>query len=47
MVLSAAIIISLLPFGWVPRLDAAFLLLFLVEFLLRALLIFRGEVLYA
>lgn len=45
--LSAAIIISLLPFGWVPRLDAAFLLLFLIEFLLRALLIFRGEALYA
>ncbi|WP_146158183.1 ion transporter [Enhygromyxa salina] len=43
LVLSAAIIVSLLPFEWVPRLDAVFLLLFLVEFVLRSLLVFRGE----
>jgi hypothetical protein len=47
LILSAAIIVSLLPFGWVTRLDAAFFLLFSLEFVLRALLIFRGEELYA
>ncbi|KIG19588.1 hypothetical protein DB30_00097 [Enhygromyxa salina] len=43
LVLSAAIIVSLLPFEWVPRLDAVFLLLFAAEFVLRSLLVFRGE----
>ena len=43
LILSTAIIVSLLPFGWVTRLDGAFFLLFAVEFVLRALLIFRGE----
>lgn len=47
LVLSAAIIVSLLPFGWAMRLDGLFFLLFLFEFVLRALLIFRGEALYA
>jgi len=47
LVLSTAIIVSLLPFEWVPRLDAAFLLLFGIEFVLRALLVFRGEYLYS
>jgi hypothetical protein len=47
LVLSAAIIVSLLPFEWVPRLDALFLILFTIEFLLRAMLIFRGEALHA
>lgn len=47
LLLSAAIIVSLLPFGWVTRLDAGFFLLFSAEFVLRALLIFRGEALYA
>jgi hypothetical protein len=47
LILSAAIIVSLLPFGWVTRLDGAFFLLFACEFVLRALLIFRGEALYA
>jgi hypothetical protein len=46
LILSAAIIVSLLPFGWVTRLDAGFFLLFSLEFVLRALLIFRGEELY-
>jgi hypothetical protein len=47
LVLSVAIIVSLLPFGWVTRLDGAFFLLFSLEFVLRALLIFRGEALFA
>ena len=47
LVLSTAIIVSLLPFEWVPRLDALFLCLFGIEFLLRALLVFRGESLYS
>lgn len=46
LILSAAIIVSLLPFGWVTQLDAGFFLLFSLEFVLRALLIFRGEALY-
>lgn len=47
LVLSAAIIISLLPFDWVGSLDAAFLALFTLEFVLRGMLTFRGENLYA
>lgn len=47
LILSAAIIVSLLPLGWVTRLDGGFFLLFSLEFVLRALLIFRGEDLYA
>jgi hypothetical protein len=47
LVLSAAIIVSLLPFDWVSRFDLLFLSLFSIEFALRALLIFRGEDLYA
>jgi hypothetical protein len=47
LILSSAIIVSLLPFGWVTRLDAGFFLLFSLEFVLRALLIFRGEGTYA
>src|SRR5690606_24287291 len=47
LVLSAAIIISLLPFGWVTSFDGLFLTLFTIEFALRAMLIFRGEDLYA
>lgn len=43
LILSAAIIVSLLPFDWVSSFDAPFLILFGVEFLLRAMLIFRGE----
>jgi hypothetical protein len=42
-VLSMAIIISLLPFEWATRLDPFFLILFGVEFVLRATLLFRGE----
>ena len=37
-ILSVAIIVSLLPFDWVPGLDGLFLLLFSIEFVLRALL---------
>jgi hypothetical protein len=47
LVLSAAIIVSLLPFGWVTSFDALFLVLFSVEFTLRAMLLFRGEDIYA
>ncbi|PRP94178.1 hypothetical protein ENSA5_41330 [Enhygromyxa salina] len=47
LVLSAAIIVSLLPFEWVPRFDALFLALFSIEFGLRVLLVFRGEALHA
>lgn len=47
LLLSAAIIISLLPFGWVTRFDALFLGMFTIEFALRAMLIFRGEGSYA
>ncbi|MCA9696593.1 MAG: hypothetical protein KC431_03625, partial [Myxococcales bacterium] len=47
LLLSVAIITSLLPFGWVTDLDAFFLGLFSVEFLFRALLVFRGEGKYA
>jgi hypothetical protein len=43
VVLSIAIIISLLPFEWASRLDPVFLVLFGVEFGLRATLLFRGE----
>ena len=42
LVLSTAIIISLLPFDWVSNYDAPFLLLFGVEFVLRAVLVMRG-----
>jgi len=45
-VLSIAIIVSLLPFEWVGRLDLFFLGLFGVEFVLRATLLFRGEALH-
>lgn len=47
LLLSIAIIVSLLPFEWVPAFDGLFLLLFGGEFLLRAMLIFRGEDLVA
>ncbi|MFV8753791.1 hypothetical protein ACNOYE_24875 [Nannocystaceae bacterium ST9] len=46
VVLSIAIIVSLLPFEWVGRLDSLFLVLFGLEFLLRATLLFRGEAIY-
>ena len=46
-ILSAAIIVSLLPFDWVPRFDGAFLILFSIEFVLRALLVFRGEAMHS
>ena len=47
LILSAAIIVSLLPFGWVARLDGAFFLLFAFEFMLRTALIFRSEARYS
>jgi hypothetical protein len=47
LVLSAAIIVSLLPFEWTHEFDGPFLVLFAIEFTLRALLIFRGEDIYA
>lgn len=40
--LSGCIILSLLPFDWVHTLDAAFLVLFGLEFSARCVLIFRG-----
>ncbi|EDM81919.1 hypothetical protein PPSIR1_05613 [Plesiocystis pacifica SIR-1] len=46
LVLSVAIIISLLPFDWAAAYDPLFLGLFGLEFIARALLIFRGEDLY-
>lgn len=47
LLLSVAIIVSLLPFEWASRFDAAFLVLFGLEFSARVLLIFRGEDIYA
>ena len=47
LVLSAAIIVSLLPFEWTTAFDGPFLILFSIEFALRAMLIFRGEDIYA
>jgi hypothetical protein len=47
LILSAAIIVSLLPFDWVTKLDGPFFLLFSFEFLLRVILIFRSEARYA
>jgi len=41
--LSACIIVSLLPYGWVDDFDALFLLVFSLEFLFRGFLIFRAE----
>ncbi|MFO7564037.1 MAG: hypothetical protein R6X02_15430 [Enhygromyxa sp.] len=43
LVLSAAIIVSLLPFEWVTSFDGLFLIMFSIEFALRATLVFRGE----
>ena len=45
--LSTAIIVSLLPFDWVSNYDLPFLILFGVEFAMRATLVFRGEGSYA
>ncbi|GEM_PF-986159 len=47
LLLSAAIIVSLLPFAWASHFDGLFLVLFGFEFLARVLLVFRGEDLYA
>lgn len=43
VVLSLAIIFSLLPLPWLERLNPIFLVIFGAEFLARAVLLFRGE----
>ncbi|HLT36695.1 MAG TPA: hypothetical protein VK034_10420 [Enhygromyxa sp.] len=44
LVLSAAIIISLLPFDWVNRLDGLFLILFAIENVRRTIRLEVGQV---